>query len=80
MSGRFRPITVCDRVCAIANECRIGGYQCEDCRKWYCVYDVEDYRGMTLCGECAESRRAEDEEENDDAPAEEQKGGKDADK
>ena len=59
MRGYIREITCCDRDCAGANGCRIGGYQCEDCGKWYCIYDVEEYMGCILCGDCVENRRAQ---------------------
>ena len=58
MRGYIREITCCDRDCAGANGCRIGGYQCEDCGKWYCIYEVEEYLGSILCGDCVENRRA----------------------
>ena len=57
MSGHFGPITCCDRDCAEVNGCSMGGLQCEDCGKWYCGYEVEEYLGMTLCGDCADSWR-----------------------
>lgn len=66
MSGHLGMINVCDLDCAVANGCQRGGFQCEDCGKWYCGYEVEEYLGSILCGDCAENRRAEDKEEEDD--------------
>lgn len=53
MSGRARPLTCCDRDCALANGCRIGGYQCERCGRWFCGEDLDEDR---LCDDCAAER------------------------
>ena len=45
MSGHLGMINVCDLDCAVANGCQRGGFQCEDCGKWYCGYEVEEYLG-----------------------------------
>lgn len=29
-------LSVCDRDCALFNNCRIGGYRCPRCGEWYC--------------------------------------------
>ena len=34
--GHTRPLTVCDSLCAGANGCRVGGYQCDGCGLWFC--------------------------------------------
>lgn len=49
MSGHIRPITCCDRECALVNGCRIGGVRCGKCGKWCCASDLDE-RGM--CEDC----------------------------
>lgn len=62
MSKRYSPLTCCDRDCAAANACTIGGEQCPDCGCWYCpVSDDHDDDGR--CDDCAERHRRELEEE-----------------
>lgn len=60
MSGHYHPLTCCDRDCAEANGCRIGGYECAGCGKWFCGDEI-DQDGY--CDDCAEERRKEEEEE-----------------
>jgi len=62
MAGREKPIAVCDRDCAGANNCRIGGYKCKGCGYWFCTDDIDE---NGLCDECAEARRREQEEEEE---------------
>ena len=50
MPGSYHPITCCDDVCAGANRCRIGGYQCAKCRLWFCVSELNE---QDLCDDCA---------------------------
>lgn len=59
MSGHARPLTCCDRDCAGANGCRIGGYQCERCGRWFCGDEIgED----GICVDCEEAASDENEE------------------
>lgn len=62
MSGSASPKTCCDRDCAGANNCWIGGYQCKGCGYWFCADEIDD---DGLCDECAEERRLEQEEEEE---------------
>ena len=62
MSGRHRPLTCCDRDCALVNGCRDGGYQCERCGRWFCGEDLDEER---LCENCAEEAAREREEEDE---------------
>lgn len=59
------PLTCCDRDCAAANHCVVGGFQCEDCGEWYCPSCGGGYDNV--CELCAERRRVEVEEEEEDA-------------
>lgn len=66
MSGHVRPLTCCDRDCALVNGCRIGGYQCERCSRWFCANEIVEHG---LCYDCAadvarEREQEESEEEN----------------
>lgn len=58
MSGHWKPLTCCDRDCAGANHCRIGGYECEGCGKWFCSTDLDE---DGYCEYCAEERRKDEE-------------------
>ena len=59
MSGHVRPLTCCDRDCALVNGCRIGGYQCARCGEWFCNHELNE---GNLCVDCEE---AEENEEGD---------------
>ena len=59
MSGRIRPLDCCDGDCALVNGCRIGGYQCERCGRWFCANEIGE-RG--LCYDC-ESEATDDAED-----------------
>jgi len=61
--GHTRPLTCCDRDCAGANGCRIGGYLCEVCGLWYCGEEMHE---VDLCEDCWEERKIEEEEEDDE--------------
>lgn len=62
MSRRYSPLTCCDRDCAGANNCTMGGVECPDCGCWYCPVSHEcDEDGR--CDDCAERHRRELEEE-----------------
>ena len=52
MSGRTKPLTVCDRDCAGANGCRIGGYQCARCGLWFCGDEINRHDDELLCDDC----------------------------
>ena len=60
MSGHARPLTCCDGDCALVNGCRIGGYQCERCGRWFCANEICE---NGLCYDCKaeETDDAEDE-------------------
>ena len=66
MGGSLRPLDCCDSEFALVNGCRIGGYQCERCGRWFCGDEIgED----ALCKDCAaevasEREQEESEEEN----------------
>ena len=59
MSGHVRPLTCCDRDCALVNGCRIGGYQCERCGEWFCNHELNE---DNLCADCEEAEAEENEE------------------
>ena len=68
MSGHHHPLTCCDRDCAGVNHCRIGGYQCERCGRWFCSTDLDE---DGYCEHCAEEWRKEQiEEDNEDNESE----------
>lgn len=60
MGGSASPKTCCDRDCAGANSCQIGGYQCRCCGYWFCADEIND---DDLCDECANRSEQEEEEE-----------------
>lgn len=49
-------IGCCDADCAGINHCRIGGFQCERCRRWFCAGDLNE---DGLCDDCAEEEEEE---------------------
>lgn len=61
MSGHYRPLTCCDRDCALVNGCREGGYQCERCGRWFCGSEIKE----NLCENCAEEAAKEREQEEE---------------
>ena len=72
MSGHTRPLTCCDNLCAGANGCRVGGYQCDGCGLWFCGEDLTNVGGTEkyLCDDCLAAR--EQEESEDDTEGSEQ--------
>lgn len=64
MSKHYSPLTVCDRDCAAANNCTMGGIECPDCGCWYCPVHEGDEEGR--CDDCTERHRRELEEEQED--------------
>ena len=64
--GHTRPLTVCDSLCAGANGCRVGGYQCDGCGLWFCGEDLNQVGDTSeyLCDDCLAAREQE-ESEND---------------
>ena len=69
MSGHTRPLTCCDNLCAGANGCRVGGYQCDGCGLWFCGEDLTNVEKY-LCDDCLAAR--EQEESEDDTEGSEQ--------
>lgn len=63
MSGLVRPLSCCDRDCAGANGCRVGGYQFDRCGLWFCG-DCVPYAGERTPGamllKAAEMKERED--------------------
>ena len=59
MSGHTKPLTCCDRDCALVNGCSIGGYQCERCGRWFCGSELNE---DNLCVDCEEAEAEENEE------------------
>lgn len=72
MSGHMRPLTNCDRDCAGANGCRVGGFQCDGCGLWFCGEDLNRIGDTSeyLCDDCLATR--EQEESEDDTEGSEQ--------
>lgn len=68
--GHTKPLTICDRDCAGADGCRVGGFQCDGCRLWFYGEDLERMPDERyLCEGCAEEYRKE---HGDDGEATEQ--------
>ena len=59
MSGHVRPLTCCDRDCALVNGCQVGGYQCARCGEWLCKHELNE---DNLCVDCTEAEAEEDKE------------------
>lgn len=53
MTDHESPLTCCDRECAAANDCIVGGIECDGCGQFYCSHEIDE-RG--LCAECAKER------------------------
>ena len=70
--GHSRPLTVCDDLCAGANNCRVGGFQCDGCGLWFCGGDLNQVGDTSehLCDDCLAAR--EQEESEDDTEGSEQ--------
>ena len=69
--GHTRPLTCCDRDCAVVNDCQVGGRQCDDCELWFCISDLtRTDDGKDLCDDCRAAR--EQEESEDDTEGSEQ--------
>lgn len=49
----------CDRECAAANHCRIGGCQCSQCGEYYCIDMMTPFG---ICENCAAQLDGEDAE------------------
>lgn len=64
--GHARPLTVCDSLCADANGCRVGGYQCDGCGLWFCGEDLTNVKGTEkyLCDDCLAAREQEESEDD----------------
>lgn len=52
MSGSAHPLTLCDAMCARANRCQVGGLQCNECGRYFCI---EDLNADGFCEDCAEA-------------------------
>jgi len=63
MRGHTRPLTCCDRECAGANGCRMGGYQCKCCGMFFCADEIGADR---YCDRCAAEREEDDGDECED--------------
>lgn len=63
MSGSPYPITCCDRDCANANYCFVGGIQCERCGLYFCASDLNE---NGHCEECERQKAEEEMEEDED--------------
>lgn len=62
--GHSSPLTCCDSECSLANNCRIGGYQCDGCGLWFCGEDLtRTDDGRDLCDECLAEREEQEETE-----------------
>lgn len=59
MTDHESPLTCCDRECAAANDCIVGGIECERCHRYFCANEICD-NGM--CEECDEEHPNEEEE------------------
>ena len=67
--GHTRPLTVCDSLCADANGCRVGGYQCDGCGLWFCGEDLNQVGDTSeyLCDDCLVAREQEESEDGCEA-------------
>ena len=62
MRGSVYPLRCCDRDCAAANGCRVGGIQCSVCGLYYCGEDIaSDGFANRICDGCLEELASEDE-------------------
>lgn len=63
---RAYPLVCCDRECALVNDCRQGGRQCESCGGWFCPsMEGRGIDGNDYCDDCAERREREEQEEQE---------------
>lgn len=54
--------TCCDKECAEANFCQVGGIKCEWCGAYFCARDLGEYNGMCVCDDCKAEMESEEEE------------------
>lgn len=59
-NGSVRPINVCDRDCALANGCVVGGRRCAKCGLWFCASELDE---DGVCDNCHEEQEENEEEE-----------------
>lgn len=65
MSGHTKPLACCDHDCAVVNGCQIGGCQCDGCGLWFCDNELERIDDRTLCEDCADEYRKEQEDDGE---------------
>ena len=63
------PLDFCDAACAAANDCAVGGYQCEGCGRYFCADELDECGYCEACAREAE-REAEAEAEGEEADKE----------
>ena len=64
-TGYVNRVTCRDGDCAMANNCSIGGVQCQCCGMWFCP-DCEEFDDRGYCSECAEEHPSNEQEEDED--------------
>lgn len=55
----------CDYECAEANNCQVGGIECEGCHGYFCAKDLGEYNGMYVCDDCLKAIVEEETEEKE---------------
>lgn len=55
----------CDHECAEANNCQVGGIECERCHGYFCAKDLGEYNGMYVCNDCRQEIEEEEIEEEE---------------
>ena len=64
--GHDEPMTCCDEECAAANDCVVGGYQCEGCGRYFCADELDECGYCEACAlEAAAEAEADEGEEAD---------------
>lgn len=66
MIDSYRPIGCCDSDCAGVNHCRIGGYQCVGCGRWFCSGELDEDGYCDKCQEQMHDDEGFDDEEEED--------------
>lgn len=54
--------TCCDWECAEANNCQVGGVQCDRCGGYFCASDLCYYNGKYVCDDCKKEMESEEQE------------------
>lgn len=56
----------CDYECAEANDCQVGGIECEMCHGYFCANELCEHNGYYVCSDCEAELIEKEKEEKED--------------